>query len=122
MRGSSFSHKREMGSEAANNMRIVLCKVRETKEKFLEPKACVQRGSIPMAKPERTEKPVMLVKPMAKAPPASSRLPNLPMHTTKTMFLMYPARLMAAIGTPMSPILLSSSTTYSKQIKHNENS
>ncbi|KAL3812925.1 hypothetical protein ACJIZ3_014193 [Penstemon smallii] len=29
----------------------------------------------------------MLVKPMANAPPASSKLPSLPMHATETMFL-----------------------------------
>lgn len=50
-----MSQRREMGSEKSSNMRIVLCKVRESNEKFLEPKAWVQRGSMPVAKPERTE-------------------------------------------------------------------
>jgi len=44
-----------MGREKRSNMRIVLWRVRESKEKFLEPKAWVQRGSMPMARPERTE-------------------------------------------------------------------
>lgn len=53
----------------------------------------------------------MLVKPMAKEPPANSRLPNLPMHTAKVKFLRYPTKLMADIGNPMSVILFTSSNT-----------
>lgn len=55
MKGSRLSHKREMGKEVSNSMRIVLLSVRVAKERFCEPKAWVHRGSMPMARPERTE-------------------------------------------------------------------
>lgn len=44
-----------MGREKSSSMRIVLCSVRESKGKFREPKAWLQRGSMPMARPESTE-------------------------------------------------------------------
>lgn len=44
-----------MGMEERSKMRIVLCKVRKAKKKFWEPKAWLQMGSMPMARPAKTE-------------------------------------------------------------------
>lgn len=55
MRASRLIHNNPIGTEVIRSIRIVLCKVRDTTDKFLEPKAWLQRGSIPMARPDKTE-------------------------------------------------------------------
>lgn len=55
MNGSRFSHRAAMGIDAKSNMRMVRRRVRESRVMFLEPNAWLQSGSMPMARPDRTE-------------------------------------------------------------------
>jgi len=50
-----LSQKNEMKSEVRRRRSTVLCMVRPRSLNLLAPKACPQMGSIPMARPERTE-------------------------------------------------------------------
>ena len=68
----------EMRHEVMRRRRTVLCMVRPRSLNLLAPKAWPQMGSMPMARPERTEYPVMLAKPMAKEPPARASSPRWP--------------------------------------------
>lgn len=119
MMGWRLIHSNAIGMEAQSNITIVLLKVSVTKGRLREPNPWLQTGSIPMAKPESTEYPVMLVNPIARAPPASSSRPSLPMTTTETTPLRHPAKLMAATGKPMSFILFSSSNIYTIKSRNN---
>lgn len=71
-----LAQTRAIGSEVRKSKRMDLCKVRPRRLYLLAPKDWAQMGSIPMAKPERMEYPVMLAKPRAKDPPARARSPR----------------------------------------------
>nr|GMD00624.1 NADH oxidase [Ipomoea batatas] len=65
---------------------------------FLAPKACPQIGSIPMAKPERMEYPVMLAKPTAREPPANASPPRRPRKSMEIMEREYRRRPVRIMG------------------------
>ncbi|KAJ0856164.1 hypothetical protein HanRHA438_Chr14g0681251 [Helianthus annuus] len=50
-----LSHKIAIGNDTRVNNRTVLCKQRPRRVCLLAPKAWPQMGSMPMAKPDRTE-------------------------------------------------------------------
>lgn len=74
-----------MMNEVMRRKRIILCKVRPRSLNLLEPKAWAQMGSIPMARPDRTEYPVMFANPKARDPPAKARSPNRPRKSIETI-------------------------------------
>jgi hypothetical protein len=74
-----------MGTAAATSSSTVLCMVIPSSEKLPAPNACPHMGSMPMARPESTEYPVMLAKPMASDPPARARPPRRPRKSIEIM-------------------------------------
>ncbi|KAJ0481495.1 hypothetical protein HanRHA438_Chr13g0601601 [Helianthus annuus] len=90
-------HKMDMGNEVKSRRRMALCKHRPRPLCFPAPNAWAQMGSIPMARPERMEYPVMLAKPTASDPPArdnSPRCPRKSMEIIDREYISIPVRIM----------------------------
>lgn len=96
---------------ARKRMKIMRWRESESKAQFCDPKAWEQTGSSPDAKPTKTEYPVMLVNPIERAPPASSKLPSLPKKRTETTALMYTKQFIAVIGNAIPHNSFNSSAT-----------
>jgi hypothetical protein len=107
-----------IGKQAVRRMRIVLCKVRPIIEKFPDPNAWPQTGSMPDASPFNTEYPVILVKPIESAPPASCNPPSLPRHNTDTIALIYTTQFKAAMGPAIRNSFLNSSIICIQSERH----
>lgn len=80
-----LSQRTAIGNEVKISKRIVLCNEVPRRVSFLAPKAWPQMGSMPMARPDRIEYPVMLAKPTARAPPARWSLPRWPRKSKEIM-------------------------------------
>lgn len=79
--GSTWSQRIEMGTDARARMAMVRCRVWPISGHCFAPQAWEEIGSIPIARPDKTEKPVMLAIPMAREPPANVSFPIRPMKS-----------------------------------------
>jgi len=106
-----FSHSSEMGMATRKRRQKVLQKVWLRTDHLFAPYAWQQIGSIPMVRPLRNEFAVMLVNPIASAPPASSTFPCRPKNSMEMADREYKSTLVTIIGHAMFASDLNSSFT-----------
>ena len=75
---SKLNHNKAMGMDMMSRRTIVLCRVCDNREPLRAPNACEAIPSIPVARPDMKEYPVMFATPMARLPPARAVFPSFP--------------------------------------------